>query len=41
MRCMSTEPEGRPKFDEILSLLDDLEVADQLNGGAMSGESSA
>ena len=26
MQCMSTEPEGRPNFDEVLRLLDALDV---------------
>lgn len=29
MQCMSNEPEARPKFDQILNLLDGLEVPDQ------------
>ena len=26
MQCMSTEPEARPKFEEVLRLLDDLDA---------------
>ena len=28
MQCMSTEPEARPKFEEILRRLDDIDIED-------------